>query len=453
MEQHLDSTVNMASSPNTHASNTGVAVAPSTQDVASEQRRDSASNETVNLHQLPIPPASEPMQYRAIGLIKGTYIPSEEQFTRGMLTTENNQTIDAVLLGRVMSLVKKHVDLTAPHLWVVYPRTRPKDEHLHAQIVGIWEPEKLNRDSEDIEPSSESEDSLPESSDTESDMPADSASPVDSATSAVEPAVISDDANEIATSSDVSEDEPSGAAPDEAPETVVDEADETVTDDSVADADTDADTPSETSTDATSAQLLKPSRPRVSAEVAQSTVVPKKPAVPSQSAPAAPATASSVVPDMTDGYFSIRGEVIQFSPDDEQITVRIKQAKRKSAKAGDKKGDESKEFKLQLRGRLEGRVVGYFWDLHAQRDGNDLVVTDSTMIKMVPPQKNKRKKFGGRGGGGRGGPRRRDGGGRGDSRPMRSSGDRPTPAPRKGPAAKPVLKKSVAKDSDVSADA
>ena len=153
MEQHSDSTVNMVSSPTQNPSKIEVAVAPATQDVTSEQRRDHASNKPVTLHQLPIPPASEPMQYRAIGLIKGTYIPSEEQFTRGMLTTEDNQTIDAVLLGRVMSLVKKHVDLTTPHLWVVYPRTRPKDEHLHAQIVGIWEPDNLNRSPGDDLPS------------------------------------------------------------------------------------------------------------------------------------------------------------------------------------------------------------------------------------------------------------------------------------------------------------
>ncbi len=97
------------------------------------------------LRQVPIPPASEPLQYRAIGLIRGVYEPSEEQFTRGNITTEDEIPIDAVLLGRVMSLVKKHIDLTQPHLWVVYPRTRPNNSDLHAQIVGIWEPENLNQ--------------------------------------------------------------------------------------------------------------------------------------------------------------------------------------------------------------------------------------------------------------------------------------------------------------------
>jgi hypothetical protein len=97
-----------------------------------------------SLRQHPIPPASEPMQYRAIGLLYGKYTPSEEQFTRGALETEDG-SIHAVLLGRVMSLVKKHVDLTKSHLWVVYPRTRDKHHDLHMQIVGIWEPENLSK--------------------------------------------------------------------------------------------------------------------------------------------------------------------------------------------------------------------------------------------------------------------------------------------------------------------
>jgi hypothetical protein len=106
------------------------------------------------MRQHPIPPPSEPMQYRAIGLIRGRYTPSEEQFTRGELITSDNVSIEAVLLGRVMSLVKNHIDLTTDHLWVVYPRTREKQEDLHAQIVGIWEPENLSKtetDSEEID--------------------------------------------------------------------------------------------------------------------------------------------------------------------------------------------------------------------------------------------------------------------------------------------------------------
>lgn len=96
--------------------------------------------------QLPIPPPSERLQYRAIGLIKGKYQPLDEQFNRGTLLTEDGTQLDAVLLGQVMSLVKKHLDLEQEHLWVVYPRTREKQRTLHVQILGVWEPERLHRD-------------------------------------------------------------------------------------------------------------------------------------------------------------------------------------------------------------------------------------------------------------------------------------------------------------------
>jgi len=105
----------------------------------------------------PISLPSEPMQYRAIGLLKGKYIASEEQFNRGDIAAEDGTLIDAVLLGRVTSLIKKHLDLESNHLWVVYPRTLYKDVDeeaeseekvpaLHVQIVGVWEPETLNAD-------------------------------------------------------------------------------------------------------------------------------------------------------------------------------------------------------------------------------------------------------------------------------------------------------------------
>ncbi|WP_421655559.1 hypothetical protein [Leptothermofonsia sp. ETS-13] len=101
--------------------------------------------EQASMRQQPIPPPSEPKQYRAIGLLRGQYSPSEEQFTRGTLKTVDGTEIEAVLLGRVMSLVRNHLDLSEDHLWVVYPRTRESQENLHAQIVGVWEPEKLSK--------------------------------------------------------------------------------------------------------------------------------------------------------------------------------------------------------------------------------------------------------------------------------------------------------------------
>lgn len=108
------------------------------------------------LRQQPIPPPSEPKQYRAIGLVRGVYTPSTEEFTRGDFKAADGSDLKAVLLGRVMSLVKNHIDLQKEHLWVVYPRTREEEKELHLQIVGVWEPETLKKhDEEDGEAASE----------------------------------------------------------------------------------------------------------------------------------------------------------------------------------------------------------------------------------------------------------------------------------------------------------
>ncbi|MDY6936990.1 MAG: hypothetical protein SWY16_04920 [Cyanobacteriota bacterium] len=133
-----------------------------------ESKVDATPIPSVVDRQQPIPPPSEPRQYRAIGLVRGQYAPSAEQITRGALMTSSDGTpIDAVLLGRVMSLVKNHVDLQQSHLWVVYPRTGQQDGNLHVQIVGVWEPETLNEEyqqSDEAEAEAESEEK-PASSD------------------------------------------------------------------------------------------------------------------------------------------------------------------------------------------------------------------------------------------------------------------------------------------------
>lgn len=101
---------------------------------------------------LPIPPATEPMQYRAIGLIQGRYTPEAEQFSKGNLVASDGTAIDAVLLGKVISIVKKRLDLTKDYYWVVYPRTREKTADLHVQIAGVWAPLEMGKPDQPTEP-------------------------------------------------------------------------------------------------------------------------------------------------------------------------------------------------------------------------------------------------------------------------------------------------------------
>ena len=99
----------------------------------------------------PIAPPDTPMQFRAIGILEGHYVPSEEQFTKGTLVTPDGEEINAVLLGRIMSLVRKYIQTDRDYLWVVYPRTgiKAKQDRLHVQISGVWAPEEMGPIGED----------------------------------------------------------------------------------------------------------------------------------------------------------------------------------------------------------------------------------------------------------------------------------------------------------------
>lgn len=260
------------------------------------------------IRQQPIPPPSEPKQYRAIGLVRGRYTPTDEQFTRGAMLTSDGTEVEAVLLGRVMSLVRNHLDLEQQHLWVVYPRTREMRQDLHVQIVGVWEPEKLNKEGEE--------------------------------------------ASELEASSQ------------------------------------------------------------------------------SDSAPAAPDSSTPEDSGFDENYFSIRGEVVFYSAEEQQIVVKIQQAPRKTA-------DREKAFKLRLDGVLSSpKALGYFWDLQVERRGAALVVTSGTPIGLVPPKK-KTASAGFKRAGDRRPPQRK-------TRPVGAKSAAPAGAPRREPLPKPVKRSEPA---------
>ena len=101
----------------------------------------------------PITPVSEPMQYRAIGLVRGIYCPEgPDHFTRGVLRDEKGLEIECVVLGRLITLMRRHISMEKPHLWVVYPRCK-EEKHLHLQLAGVWEPStlKLENNVQDLE--------------------------------------------------------------------------------------------------------------------------------------------------------------------------------------------------------------------------------------------------------------------------------------------------------------
>ncbi len=217
----------------------------------------SPNPETISIPRLhPIPPPSEPMQYRAIGLVRGCYTPGEEELSQGTFkSTADGFELPAILLGRVLSLVKNHLNLAQDYLWVVYPRvfTKPRSpQTLSFQILGVWDPALLNRIEED------------------------------------------------------------------------------------------SDTTSASSPQADSGHALEQ--------------------------------------ELEDGYFSVRGEVIAFSEETQEVTVSIRQMPRKP-------NQEGKSFKLPLKGTLSGKVVGQFWDLEVHHQRGTLEIREGNRIGFVAPKK------------------------------------------------------------------
>jgi len=92
----------------------------------------------------PIPQVTDPLQYRAIGIVKGKFTPHDsELLNKGLITDNEGEKIETVVLGKALSLIKKHIDLNKNYYWVVYPKNK-NTQNLHLQVAGIWDPYQLN---------------------------------------------------------------------------------------------------------------------------------------------------------------------------------------------------------------------------------------------------------------------------------------------------------------------
>ena len=92
----------------------------------------------------PIPQVTDPLQYRAIGIVNGKFTPHDgEQLNKGLITDNKGEKIETVVLGKALSLLKKHIDLKKSYYWIVYPKNK-NTQNLHLQVAGIWDPYQLN---------------------------------------------------------------------------------------------------------------------------------------------------------------------------------------------------------------------------------------------------------------------------------------------------------------------
>ena len=92
----------------------------------------------------PIPKVTNKLQYRAIGIVNGKFTPHDSnQLNRGFLNDNKGEKIETVVLGKALSLLKKHIDLNKSYFWIVYPKNK-NTQNLHLQVAGIWDPYQLN---------------------------------------------------------------------------------------------------------------------------------------------------------------------------------------------------------------------------------------------------------------------------------------------------------------------
>ena len=92
----------------------------------------------------PIPKVTNQFQHRAIGIINGKFTPHDrEQLNKGLIIDNEGEKIETVVLGKALSILKKHIDLNKNYYWVVYPKNK-NTQNLHLQVAGIWDPVQLN---------------------------------------------------------------------------------------------------------------------------------------------------------------------------------------------------------------------------------------------------------------------------------------------------------------------
>lgn len=79
------------------------------------------------------------LHYKAVGWVRGQYIPSSEDFTTGILLLEDGVVASANLLMSASQFLKTRKQLLeSSQIWAVYPHTRPNNPpYFHFTIRGI----------------------------------------------------------------------------------------------------------------------------------------------------------------------------------------------------------------------------------------------------------------------------------------------------------------------------
>lgn len=86
----------------------------------------------------PISLPDKKLQYRAVGLLRGKYLPGSENSHSGTILTIDGCTVKATLQCKNKGIIKRKTNPSENYLWVVYPRCNR--DPLRVQVAGVWKP-------------------------------------------------------------------------------------------------------------------------------------------------------------------------------------------------------------------------------------------------------------------------------------------------------------------------
>ncbi len=96
-------------------------------------------------------PAWYPLQFRAIGIIKGQYFPSAEDMIRGIILTDDGAIAPAHFLASSIRFLKRRLELLdSPQYWIVFPATKQEPPYLRYAIKGMKTPEEVEAEGEEL---------------------------------------------------------------------------------------------------------------------------------------------------------------------------------------------------------------------------------------------------------------------------------------------------------------
>lgn len=82
-------------------------------------------------------PPDYPTMYRCIGIVEGQYLPSKEEFNKGILVSKDGSNYPTTLASKLEKVLQENPELVAStSIWVVWPRMEKESKKLNFHLKG-----------------------------------------------------------------------------------------------------------------------------------------------------------------------------------------------------------------------------------------------------------------------------------------------------------------------------